>query len=356
MSAFNLQSLSTSNAPRSFARDLPLRAFIVICIAAVCGCAGGAGSSTGVPGVSAGAGPQTVAQRVLQSRSGRLATQTLCVGGHQYVATEDDEFSQDKTLNYSPNLIYSTPQPNGAIWSSRALGFASDHSRNNIGTDDAYYTDPTRGLGMYSPYSFANGALNIKAIPVPSPYATASPLLGAHWLSGLLESPAQTYGYVEVKAKEPSILGWFPAALWLVGLAGDDGKGDGYEELDVNEMFGLALPPSTVQQTQSFDHNGDPPSNFVRTVVSPDPMKAFHTYGLLWTPSIVRFFIDRQPTSPAWANQANGPANAIINLGVFTQDTWSPGPANKDPHIMSLQYYRWYQATATNCSPSIIPT
>jgi len=353
MNAFH----SKSTAQRPFVHDLPLRLFIVICIAAICGCAGGGASPTSIPGLAIdAAGAPNAAQRVLQSRTEKLAVQTLCVGSTKYVTTEDDEFSQDTTVNYSPNLIYSTPQPNGAIWSSRALGFASDHSRNNVGTDDAYYTDPTRGLGSYSPYSLSNGALRIKAIPVPSPYATASPLLGAHWLSGLLEGPAQTYGYIEVKAKEPSIQGWFPAALWLVGLAGDDGQGNGYEELDVNEMFGLALPPATVQQTQTFSRSGNPPSNYVRTVVSPNPMSAFHTYGLLWTPSVVRYFIDRQPTSPNWANQANGPANAIINLGVFTQDTWSPGPANNDPQIMSLQYYRWYQATTTSCSPSTIPT
>ncbi len=284
------------------------------------------------------------------------AGQSLCVGGTLYSTTQDDEFSQDKTLNYSPALIMSTPQPNGAIWSSRALGFASDHSRNNIGTDDAYYTDPTRGLGPYSPYSLSGGALNIRTERVPAAYATAAPLLGAHWLSGLLESPAQTYGYVEVSARVPNLQGFFPAALWLVGLAGDDGKGDGYEELDVNEMFGLALPLSTVQQTQTFSPSGQPPSNFVRTVVSPNPGTTFHTYGMLWTPSVVRFFIDRKPTSPDYANAANGPANAIINLGVFTQDTWSPGPANNDPQTMSLHYYRWYQATHTRCSPSIIPT
>jgi hypothetical protein len=335
-------------------RHLSLFFFAALCAAALCGMSGATGSAVGIRAVTAARDHVLTPGRFIAGNA-KTAPQTLCVGGTQYVTTQDDEFSQDTSLNYSPNLIYATPQPNGAIWSSRALGFASDHSRNNIGTDDAYYTDPTRGLGPYSPYSFYGGALHIKAIRVPKPYATASPLLGAHWLSGLLEGPAQTFGYVEVQAREPSIQGWFPAALWLLGLDGADGHGNGYEELDVNEMFGLALPPSTVQQTQSFGNNG-PPANFVRTVVSPDPGIAFHTYGVLWTPQVVRFFIDRQPTSPDWPNAAFGPANAIVNLGVFTQDTWSPGPANNDPQVLSLRYYRWYQSAGKSCSPSIIPT
>jgi hypothetical protein len=282
--------------------------------------------------------------------------QTICVGGTTYSTIDSDEFSRDSSLNYTRSLLSYTPAPNGAIWSSRANGFASDHSRNNVGIDDAYYTDPTRGFGGYNPYRFSNGALNITAVPVPSPYATASPLLGAHWLSGLLESPAYTYGYVEISAKVPNLQGWWPAALWLLGFAGDDGKGDGYEELDVNELFGTALPKSTVQQTQIFSPTGNPPANYVRTVVSPDPSTVFHTYGVLWTPQSVRFYIDRIQRSPAYANAANGPANAIVNLAVFTDHAWAPPPANQSPQTMSLQYFRWYQSSGTSCNPSQIPT
>jgi beta-glucanase (GH16 family) len=116
------------------------------------------------------------------------------------------------------------------------------------------------------------------------------------------------------------------------------------------------LPPSTVQQTQTFSPTKEPPPNYVRRLVSPDPGQTFHTYGVLWTPAVVRFFIDRRPTSPDYANAANGPANAVIDLGVFAQHAWSPPPRNKSPRRLSLHYYRWYQSTNASCSPANIPT
>jgi beta-glucanase (GH16 family) len=283
----------------------------------------------------------------------------LCIGGSAYTPTQDDEFSRDTTVNYSPDYIQATPQPNGAIWSSRAWDFESDGSRNNIGTDDAYYTDPTRGLGPYSPYSLGNGRLTITAVPVPQAYATAAPLLGAHWLSGLLESPTQTYGYIEVSAALPNLQGQFSAPLWLLGPYGSDGNGNGYEELDVNEMFGTEAPSNVLFQTEHYvaAAPGSPTIlNHIPVEVEQNAGTAFHSYGVLWTPSVVRFYVDRQPTGPDFANGLFGPMHAIINLAVFTEDTWAPGPPNGNPETMSLRYYRWYQTSGTGCSPSQLPS
>jgi hypothetical protein len=337
----------------------------------VTGCGGGA-ASNGVPRIAAANSvprsvqsvaapsalqrPQALTQEQGPTIGQVPGSESLCVGGTDYATMQDDEFSKDSKLNYTTELLTKTPGPNGAMWSSRANGFASDHSRNNVGTDDAYYTDPTRGFGGYNPYSLRNGALQITAVPVPPQYLNQQKLLGAHWLSGLLESPALQYGYVEISAKIPNLQGWWPAPLWLLGLYGDNGYGNGYEELDVNELFGNALPKSTVQQTQIFSPSGNPPAHDVRTVVVPDPSTVFHTYGVLWTRDAVRFYIDRVQRSPAYQNAANGPANAIINLAVFANHAFAPPPANKSPQTMYLQYYRWYQSKGTTCRPTIVPT
>jgi len=313
------------------------------------------GSST-ASGPSAGEAGTSKIAAARRSGSGNPvpAPYRLCVGGTRYETTQDDEFSQDTTLNMTSNAIGATPAPNGAIWSTQALGFSNGGTRNNVGSDDAYYTDASRGFGGYSPFTFANGALNITAEPVPAQYASAAQLDGAHWLSGVLEGPAQLYGYVEVSAKEPNLQGFWPAPLWLLGYRGDDGQGNGYEELDVNELFGNSLGRSVVQQTQIFNLSGNPPANFVRSTVSPDPSTSYHTYGVLWTPGTVQYYIDRKPTSPAFPNAANGPANPIIVLQVFAANTWAPAPAAQTPQTMSLQYYRWYQSENVGCSPTVI--
>ncbi len=285
---------------------------------------------------------------------GAPASAQLCVGGARYRTTLDDEFAQDSALNSTSSRILATPAPSGAMWSTTYMWGRT----SNKGTDDAYYTDSAQGFGRYTPFSLSGGALNITAEPVPQPYATASPLsvdgVRRHWLSGVLVGPAQTYGYVEVSAKEPNRQGFWPAALWLWGLHGSDGHDNGYEELDANEIMGSTNPRSSVQQTQHFSLSHQPPPRIVKTVVRPDPDTAYHTYGVWWTPSIVQFFIDRKPTSAQFPNAANGPANPIIILQVFAPNAWSPPPASASPQTLSLRYFRWYQSTGASCSPSDI--
>jgi hypothetical protein len=295
----------------------------------------------------------------LEQRSFAVQTadrQTLCIGGDLYATVQDDEFWQDSVLRASPALIEATPQPNGAIWSSRGRGLADDGARNNIGVDDAYYTSPSRGFGGHDPFWLGGGGLQITAEPVPPKYANSAQLDGAHWLSGMLEGPALTYGYVEISAEIPNVQGFWPAPLWLLGEDGSNGRGYGYEELDANELFGNALPSGTVQQTQIFSLSGKPPANVVRHVISPDPSKSFHDYGVLWTPQSVMFTVDHVATSKKFANAAFGPANAIINLAVFTEHAWAPPPATRQPKTMTIKYYRWYQTTGRSCAPTAIAT
>lgn len=281
--------------------------------------------------------------------------QSLCVGGSNYTTAQDDEFSKDKQLDYiTDDFIRMTPAPNGALWSAKALGFANGGTRNNIGIDDAFYTNDTIAPG-YNPFSIGNGALGITAVPIPSPIATSPAYDGAHWFSGVLAGPALTYGYVEVSAAIPNLQGWWPAPIWLLGYAGNDGKGNGYEELDGAEIFGNSLGKSVVQQTEVFAPTGL--RDYVRWYVTPDPSKAFHTYGILWTPATVSYYIDRQPTSMSFPNGANGPANPLINLQVFSASYGiAPPPANNAPQTMSLHYYRWYQKTGASCSPTVLNT
>ncbi len=270
-------------------------------------------------------------------------SQTLCVAGTAYRTTEDDEFSQDSSL--SP------------MWTS-ALPWGRT---NNAGTDDAYYTDSSQPLG-YNPFSFGRGVLNITAEPVPLTDVGAPGLtVGGttrHWLSGALSGPAQTYGYVEVSAMEPNLQGFWPAPLWLWGTSGKQPfAAPGFQELDVNELFGNAYPTSTVQQTLLRGYESPVDGLPVRTVVSPDPSTAFHSYGVLWTanPGTVTFYIDRKAATPTYLATSNYPMIPIINLQVFAATAgWANPPAANTPQSMNLQYFRWYQATSATCTPSAL--
>jgi hypothetical protein len=333
----------------------------------VSGCTGGeAAVGATPPGTSAGqialgqsgslASPPNVVVAAPMSDVGRRSAaasstgQSLCVGGTQYTTSQDDEFAQDTKLNAVSTSINANPAP-AATWSTAY----SWGRTNNAGTDNAFYTDSSV-TPYYTPFSFANASLMIEAAPVPAAHLSDSILQGRGWLSGVLEGKALTYGYVEVSAKEPNLRGFWPAPIWLLGENGADGKGNGYAELDGNEIFGNDYGPSVVQQTQILNNDPVRSSNYVRTTVSPDPSTAYHTYGILWTPTSVSFYIDRVATTKAYANAATGPMNPIINLQVFANNTWAPPPATQTPQYESLKYYRWYQTTGTSCSPAAIVT
>jgi hypothetical protein len=279
---------------------------------------------------------------------------TICVGGKQYETVQDDEFSADRTLKYTTAQIEATPPPDGVLWSTW------QHQPYNYGINDVYYADPTQPyFGGFNPFAIKDGALTVTAEPVPAKYANASVLTFGgykhHWLSGQLYGPPLSYGYVEVSAEEPNLQGFWPAPLWLVTTnwhAVNDGPPN-LVELDANEMFG---DDGLVRQTIHFGYNAKISGEQIQTteLMKPAPQKAYHTYGILWTPSASRFYIDRTANSPAYHSVITGPMYPMIDLAVFTKDTWAKPPLVTTPQSMSLQYYRWYQPTATDCKPSVI--
>ena len=225
---------------------------------------------------------------------------------------------------------------------------------NNDGADDAFYTDPSQGFGGYTPSVISGGTLNITAEPVPSGYADPTDGTPRHWLSGVLVGSPLRYGYVEVSAEEPNLQGFWPAPLWLLSSTGGTGKAPNLTELDANEVFGNVYPPGTINQTI---HYGSYTSSLAaQTVVTPQPDAAYHTYGILWTSAGAQFFIDRLAKSPIYPAKTSSAMYPYINLQVFAGGTWAAPPATHTPQTMSLQYYRWYQKTGADCSPSVLGT
>jgi hypothetical protein len=321
---------------------LRLRGFGVALLLPVSACSGG-----GVGASGSGAIPESAV--AIQQPGGAIdpaaaSTQTICVGGNEFSTTEDDEFSEDSSL--------------GSMWATKLPWGRT----NNAGTDDAYYTDPTAGFGGYDPVSFSDGAMNITAEPVPATDANAPALsidgTKRHWLSGALSGPPQTYGYVEISAREPNLQGFWPAPLWLFGTSGKQPfTPPAFQELDVNELLGSTFGKSSVQQTMLYGYRTPTDGIPVRTVISPDPGTTFHTYGVLWTagkPGTVTFYVDRHVATPTYPAQSNYPMIPIISLQVFASGTWSLPPVDNTPQTMSLQYFRWYQPTTASCSPSNI--
>ena len=279
------------------------------------------------------------------------AAPSICVAGTLYGIAQDDEFAADATLSTSPGAVPIAQALSPKITWSTQFNWGGGAFSSNGGTDDAYYEDPTLKPAL-NPFTLANGALGITASPLATP-TTPPDGYTRHWGSGELTGPPITYGYFEIAAKLPSLQGFWPA-LWLHPANGDAFlKSATAAEYDLAEIFGNAYPSGTVQQTAISSYS---PSiaKYVQTAV-PTAATAYHTYGLLWTPSGVNYYIDRVARTPVWPNLTNGPESIQLTLQVFAPGTWAPAPASTTPQTMYLTYYRAYQATPTSCSPSVVP-
>lgn len=195
------------------------------------------------------------------------------------------------------------------------------------------YVDPTfkgtsgSSLGL-NPFSINNGVLTITEAPMPATDKAAA--YNFNYTSGVLttrESFAQTYGYFEAKMQVPAGQGTWPA-FWLVRQ-----DGTWPPELDVLEGYGDNVATETIHTQQTGTHTQDGSANYV-----PNADTSFHTYGVLWTPTTVTWYIDgaaiKQVATPA---DMHSPMYMIVNNAVT--------PGTTDPNLTSqlkVDYVRAY--------------
>jgi beta-glucanase (GH16 family) len=133
-----------------------------------------------------------------------------------------------------------------------------------------------------SPFSIgADGVLTITARPSVNPE-----IFGYGYTSGLIttrESFSQTYGYFEIRADVPTGQGTWPA-FWLLPK-----DGSWPPELDVMEVLG-----QDARATWTTAHSGAGGTHSSSGIASftPDTADGFHTYGALWSPTDIAWYID----------------------------------------------------------------
>ncbi|ACG77706.1 endo-1,3-1,4-beta glycanase [Phenylobacterium zucineum HLK1] len=131
-----------------------------------------------------------------------------------------------------------------------------------------------------TPFSQAGGVLTITA------RASANPeIFGYGYTSGLISTKpsfAQTYGYFEMRADLPDAAGAWPA-FWLLPA-----DGSWPPELDVMEA--LTHDPRGTWTTQHSSIGGHASSGQLN--YTPDTADGFHTYGALWGPGEIVWYVD----------------------------------------------------------------
>lgn len=199
-------------------------------------------------------------------------------------------------------------------------------------------------LGV-NPFSYANGNLDITAIPTPSSALAAG--ITQPYLSGMISTEktfTQQYGYFEMRAELPSGQGLWPA-FWLYGTTSTS-----HDEIDVME----ALGNNTGQVYQSMHSNVGGDS--VNSVPISDYSTGFHTYGVEWSPTEITYFVDGQQTiQMANPFKDGSPMYMIANLAVGGSWGGNADSATPFPATMQIDYIRAYQNTSWNPSTAVIP-
>jgi len=187
-----------------------------------------------------------------------------------------------------------------------------------------------------NPFKIKDGVLSIIGDRTPEEFKQA--LYNYQFTSGALttrQSFSQTYGYFEMRAKIPAGKALWPA-FWL--LPTDKNKWP--PELDILEVVGQQADKMVMTAhwkaggTGAYQHSGC-------RVPFATATSGFHTFGALWQPDRLTWYIDRKPvqvltTPPGY----DIPMYMLVNLAiggnmVGVADASTPLPASFDIDTIS---------------------
>ena len=155
------------------------------------------------------------------------------------------------------------------------------------------------------------------------------------------------YGYMEMRAKVPHGQGLWSAFWTLPWVKSDPGLWP--PEIDVVEILGH----NTAEAYMTYHwrgHAGKPESNGEKWT-GPDLSQDFHTYGVLWEPSAIRWFIDGREVRAAFtddSNIASFPQYLLANLAVGGSWPGAPEATTPFPSDLEIDHIRvWQKHTDT---------
>ncbi|HEY8571341.1 family 16 glycosylhydrolase [Phenylobacterium sp.] len=258
--------------------------------------------------------------------------------------TFTDEFSGPLSIWDPQSNPTGTWRPDFGYQGEQGTGSYTLMSNN----EKQIYTSPYfRGHnGDFSESPFvtnADGTLSIWARP-----STNGEIFGYGYTSGMIttkESHSQTYGYFEMRADIPDAAGAWPA-FWLIPT-----DGSWPPELDVMEA--LTSDDNGAWTTQHSSVGGHSSNGNLSYI--PDTSDGFHTYGALWTPQNLIWYIDGvevfRTATPA---DMNKPMFMIANLAL---GGWGGEITNGQlPAEFKIDYIRAYDLPgATVAPPPVTP-
>ena len=196
----------------------------------------------------------------------------------------------------------------------------------------------------------SNGTLKIIAKKIAPTQA-----VGSYTSARLNSKKTVKYGKIEIRAKIPKHLGnglW--PAIWMLG---DDISTVGWPkcgEIDIMEY--VSYQPKTVFNTLHSNANNHTLGNSLGSgpISLTNAEGEFHTYGLLWTETSIKFYIDSPTNITYSANRPANPTNEnwpfakphyfLLNMAVGGD--WGGTNGVNDavfPATLEIDYVRVYQ-------------
>jgi beta-glucanase (GH16 family) len=157
------------------------------------------------------------------------------------------------------------------------------------------------------------------------------------------------YGRVEARIKIPAGEGVWPA-FWALS---DNGQWPAGGELDIMENIGKE-PTIIHGSIHGTGFIGEPLGTAFKLTPLADFAGGFHTYGLIWSPGKIQYYVDDPAHPYATYTPANLPAGAVwpfdgshfyllLNLAIGGGWPGPPNAATPSPSEMLVDYVRVYQ-------------
>lgn len=223
------------------------------------------------------------------------------------------------------------------------------------GEESTVATDPSFEPAPVNPFTVARGFLRIEAKPVPSRYAATSPkpyvggvlttANGPHWArsTGGFE---QKFGLWEIRCRMARTRSFWSSFYLNGGIRG--GKDLTSGEIDMFECLGHQT--CSVYQTAHDNWSKPKQTNHQEWQAPFDWSEGFHTYGLLWAPDRIVWYVDGAETYRATESMVAayrercGPMFMVIGLGIGAPQSW-PGPPDDStvfPGQFDIDWIRVY--------------
>jgi hypothetical protein len=273
------------------------------------------------------------------------------------LAQSPEAVAPDASSAASPSCATPPPQASGYCLAFSTNFNPINLSPNSLGSYSWYNPGiPGEASAPYGNIFVRNGRLNLvwtRGQATPDTSISTAAQNGSHYLGW-------HYGYFEVRMRWDTVAGAWPA-IWMIPVQNITKPSEEQGELDIFE--GQGITPGVFYGTiHDWKNNQDIANNNccdAYQVPSTTDMSQFHTYGVLWVPGHVVWYLDNRPVISAATYPIFDDVQQKYFLIVGSQEgaNWTYGDmsgVSATSISMQVDWVRVWQQTANGCPAGVL--